>query len=78
MTDEVMQKLRAVHAKELVALVERLHKVPTRGSYNQTLGRKTEGQYEIKQKIQTTIKVMNDLEALAEGKSLSDDSELVL
>ena len=78
LNDKVMDKLRDVHAKELITLVKKLHQVPVRGSYNQTLGRKTEGQYEIKQKIQTTIKVMADLEMLANGEELGADSELVL
>ncbi len=78
MNADSMKKIRSIHEQELIKLVKRLHEVPARGSWNQTLGRKTEGQYEIKQKIQTTIKVIADLECLANGGKLDDDSELDL
>ena len=78
MSPDSMKKIRSIHEQELIKLVKLLHEVPARGTWNQTLGRKTEGQFEIKRKIQTTIKVIADLECLANGGKLDDDSELDL
>ena len=76
--DKTLKACMKVHSDELVKLVKQLHTAPARGGWNSMLGRKTEGQFEIKRKISSCIKVMNELKVVAVDGKLDDDSELEL